>query len=154
MVAGWRGAWRIAHTSNSGLYTPNPLKHPELSISQQHFSFKDILLTLNLPATKICPRNRSIACPWMLKVKQVLYIKCMNLLPFRCSSSCTHRCYKEMLCCTWLHSWVWRIHQLCNIWSILHCMTSYHSKLGTRLNGFLHPGQSSTYRLLWNGLDS
>jgi len=54
----------------------------------------------------------------------------------------------------WLQSWVRQIHQYCNTWSILHCMTSCHSRPGMRLNGFLHPGTTSTSRHPQNDLDS
>ena len=38
--------------------TPNPLRHPEMSISHQHFPSKDILIFLNLPASKILPEEQ------------------------------------------------------------------------------------------------
>ena len=38
--------------------TPNPLRHPEMSISHQHFPSKDILIFLNLPASKILPEEK------------------------------------------------------------------------------------------------
>ena len=43
----------------------------------------------------------------------------------------------------------WRMDHVlqCNTWSILHCMTSCHSKLWTYLNGFHHLGLASTCRL-------
>ena len=77
----------------------------------------------------------------------------VNLLRCCCSSSCTRQFHKEMRHYTWLQSWVWRIHQLCNTWSTLHCMTSCHSKLGMHLNDFLHTEQASTYHLPWSGLE-
>ena len=48
------GFWQIAHTSYSRQQIS---RHPELSISQQHFHlpFKDILFFPNLPASKNLP---------------------------------------------------------------------------------------------------
>ena len=64
---------------------------------------------------------------------------CTNLLRCCCSSSCTRQFHKEIRHYIWLQSWVWRIHQLCNTWSILHCITSCH------VFEWLPPSGSSQY---------
>ena len=51
-----RDVWQITRGSYSRLQIP--LRHSELSFSQQHFSFKDILLLPHVRTSKICLQNR------------------------------------------------------------------------------------------------
>ena len=44
--------WQITHSSYSTHQASNLLRHPELSFSQQHFSFKMTLFLPHLPASK------------------------------------------------------------------------------------------------------
>ena len=63
---------QMAHSSYS--WTSNPLGHPKLSISQPHFSSKDILSFPNLIASTnfACRtdilRKRSIGCLWLIMI--------------------------------------------------------------------------------------
>ena len=50
-----KGFWEKAHNSYS---RQNPLTHPKLSISQEHFPSKDKLFYQNLPASKTFPVER------------------------------------------------------------------------------------------------
>ena len=52
-LGGDRCFCQIAHSSR--FHTSNPLRHPALSISQEHFPSKDILFFPNLPGSKNWP---------------------------------------------------------------------------------------------------
>ena len=59
---GWRGGGggEVSDTNTKQLFlTSNPLRHPELSFSQQHFPSKDILFLLHLPASKNLPKEQT-----------------------------------------------------------------------------------------------
>ena len=65
----WRGGYVSEKRQCQLFWTPNLLRHPELSISQQHFPWKDINFSKSSSQQKVArrtdiSRNRSIGCPW------------------------------------------------------------------------------------------